>query len=230
VKKNDLFFFKIKKQLNVIPVRYTMDFTRMRTIPIDAPMIGDVFEQYQIHKITPLELPPLSPALEMESISLLTGIGTLLCPTFFYEGEFVDGVIHGKGKCVYKTIQYFLHLPYNEYEGDFVKGEKHGRGTLRFVDGTTIENIRFVRDVFQGELSWEDPHTNIRYRAQAHVDFVLENKHPIFLGHCIMTDGTTYEGIFIVSRNIISFASQTQAPDGYRQYDIKMNKETMQFV
>ena len=197
-----------------------MDLAQMRTHPIHEPSIRDVFDQYRIQKSTPLEIPPPPPTSEMEPVPLLTGIGSLLRPDYFYEGEFVEGIAHGKGKCVYSKVQFFLNLPYNEYEGDFVDEQKHGQGTIRFLDGTVLRNIRFVRDFPEGNVSWEDPKTNIRYQANA-------NGNTFVVGQCILTDGTTHEGTIIVLENRITFISRTR---GYRQNDIRINRETIQFV
>jgi hypothetical protein len=45
-----------------------------------------------------------------------------------YEGDFVDGVFHGKGKFTYHN--------YDVYEGDYVNGKPHGKGKF-----TEAENV-----------------------------------------------------------------------------------------
>ena len=43
-----------------------------------------------------------------------------------YEGDFVNGKKHGKGKSSYPDL--------TTYEGDYVNGKKHGYGRLHFND------------------------------------------------------------------------------------------------
>lgn len=71
-----------------------------------------------------------------------------------YEGEFVDGKRHGKGKYTFaQGGQYegdFFHgimhgrgmlklANGNQYKGEFVNGQKQGRGTYTFIDGDKYE-------------------------------------------------------------------------------------------
>ena len=60
-----------------------------------------------------------------------TGKGKETYETGVYEGDFVDGKRHGKGKVVFSNG--------GSYEGDFVNGDFNGRGKLITPDGTVQE-------------------------------------------------------------------------------------------
>lgn len=62
----------------------------------------------------------------------------------FYEGEFIDGEIDGRGTLHSQTRD-------DDYTGEFVRGDKHGHGTLTQKDGTTYEGEWF-HNKFQGKV------------------------------------------------------------------------------
>ena len=50
-----------------------------------------------------------------------------------YEGEFVDGFVHGQGRMVFADG--------GVYDGGFEKGKMHGEGTYTFADGSIRRGV-----------------------------------------------------------------------------------------
>lgn len=59
-----------------------------------------------------------------------------------YDGEFLAGLMHGKGK--------FISAYSGNYSGDYVRGRMEGRGLLTYPDGSRYEG-EFVANQFQGK-------------------------------------------------------------------------------
>ena len=55
-----------------------------------------------------------------------------------YEGDFVNGELHGKGKYTWTDSDYEPDSP-REYEGDFAHGKQHGKGKRAWSDGFVKE-------------------------------------------------------------------------------------------
>jgi hypothetical protein len=62
----------------------------------------------------------------------------------FYQGNYLNGQFHGKGKLIFADGEY--------YEGDFVNGSFHGQGKKVQVSGNVYEG-NFVNGYFRGDIS-----------------------------------------------------------------------------
>jgi hypothetical protein len=68
-------------------------------------------------------------------------------PAIWYEGEFVDGELHGNGV--------ILFLNGDWYKGEWREGRAHGQGTMQFVDGHTYTGTWHHGCVRQGNyMAW----------------------------------------------------------------------------
>ena len=68
----------------------------------------------------------------------------------YYEGEFKEGIYHGKGKIVDKNNE-------TKYEGDFVKGRYEGNGTLIYDNGNSyIGQFHHGKELGKGVLLDKD--------------------------------------------------------------------------
>jgi len=54
-----------------------------------------------------------------------------------YQGEFKDGLKHGKGKWVRRLVNDHLGKRCNQYEGDYLMDRKHGWGKFEWESGNT---------------------------------------------------------------------------------------------
>ena len=61
----------------------------------------------------------------------------------YYEGEFIEGEIHGTG------TRYWSHN-HNVYEGQFVQGEMNGMGVMKFGNGDLYEG-QWLDNKMQGQ-------------------------------------------------------------------------------
>ena len=67
----------------------------------------------------------------------------------FYEGEFTNGVITGKGFYVWKNK--------HTYFGDFVDGKMNGKGVYKWTDGNEYEG-EYINNIKEGNgiFKWKD--------------------------------------------------------------------------
>ena len=67
-----------------------------------------------------------------------------------YEGDFANGKLNGRGKCVYENGNYYI--------GQFSDGLRHGKGIIYYKNNTIKYDGDFVRDVAEGKgkYIWED--------------------------------------------------------------------------
>ena len=118
----------------------------------------------------------------------------------YYEGEFANGAILGKGVLVFKNGE--------RYEGDFVNGAMHGKGKFSYANGVRTEPITqspdyphilqrinriyegdWKHDVRDGEGTLTSTMTgNVIYDGQ------WRNDLPNGYGRAKFTDHTSYEG------------------------------------
>ena len=101
---------------------------------------------------------------------------------FKYEGQYENGMKHGKG---------IMHLPNgSSYEGDFKNGEMTGTGLRRWADGTTYSGS-FKMGEMNGQGIWISPSGD-----QYDGEFVDNKRH----GEGELTlsaKGTVYQGTFV---------------------------------
>ena len=101
---------------------------------------------------------------------------------FKYEGQYENGMKHGKG---------IMHLPNGfSYEGDFKNGEMTGTGLRRWADGTTYSGS-FKMGEMNGQGIWISPSGD-----QYDGEFVDNKRH----GEGELTlsaKGTVYQGTFV---------------------------------
>ena len=73
---------------------------------------------------------------------------------FKYEGQYANGIKHGKG---------IMQLPNgSSYEGDFKNGEITGNGLRRWADGTTYSGS-FKLGEMNGQGVWVSPRGAVRW-------------------------------------------------------------------
>ncbi|XP_006871840.1 PREDICTED: MORN repeat-containing protein 1 [Chrysochloris asiatica] len=120
----------------------------------------------------------------------------------YYEGDFVDGEITGKGRRHWA-------LSGNTYSGQFVLGEPHGQGVMQYGAGGRYEGafshgtreghgllVDQEGQVYQGSFHNHKRHGHgqmlFRNGDQYEGDWVLDQRQ----GHGVLscTDGSTYEG------------------------------------
>jgi hypothetical protein len=100
-----------------------------------------------------------------------------------YEGDFVNGCWHGKGKVISADGVV--------YEGDFVKGTPHGKGKMIYINGDVYEGD-FVESAPQGKGKYTQAQANgFVYEG----DFVEDERHG--KGKIIYINGDVYEGDFV---------------------------------
>ena len=122
-----------------------------------------------------------------------------------YEGDTVDGEIHGVGR--------FDWVDGSSYEGDFKNGEVHGEGTMLYVDGSkytgtfihgkrhgygvlTVDNGdvyvgTFVADKLSGEGEWTSESNGESYQG------LWKNGKRHGTGILTREDGSRYSGFFL---------------------------------
>tara|TARA_S200000501_G_C20845880_1_gene753603 strand:- start:2085 stop:2525 length:441 start_codon:yes stop_codon:yes gene_type:complete len=103
----------------------------------------------------------------------LTFIGVLIAPFVYlktiinaifskdiYEGNYKNGLYHGKG---------FLKNNFNQYTGDFINGRMHGKGIQQFENGIRYEG-EFQNGLWHGYgiITYEN--------GESHKGYFIENK------------------------------------------------------
>lgn len=76
-----------------------------------------------------------------------------------YQGEFVDGKKHGRGKNTFNS-----HPDFEEYEGDFVDGVMHGRGKM-VLKNRNVYVGDFNNDFMEGNGTMTYREDNSRYEG-----------------------------------------------------------------
>jgi hypothetical protein len=112
----------------------------------------------------------------------LHGNGRLVNSTLgTYEGQFVNGKLDGKGRLVSPTL--------GTYEGDFVNGSRQGKGDLRWPNG----------DQYVGEFKQDKPSGQGTMRFANGDVYVgaLEDGAFSGIGRLTMPNGFSYEGAFV---------------------------------
>lgn len=125
-----------------------------------------------------------------------------------YEGDFVNGSFHGKGKYIWNSAArdpLFAQM-YNdlrEYEGDYVNGERHGYGKMKLHDTWTYEG-EFKNDTFYG-------YGKLNFGKGTKKPFEVLETEGIFEGNlyhkasapykCTYISGTRFEGIAGIGAN-----------------------------
>jgi hypothetical protein len=94
-----------------------------------------------------------------------------------YEGYFVDGKYHGKGKITWNNGAV--------YEGDFANDEYHGKGKFTNAWGTTVYEGDFVNGKYHGKGELTDKDCTFEG------EFVNGRQHE---GKCTYADGRVEEG------------------------------------
>ena len=130
------------------------------------------------------------------------GKGKLLTATraVIYDGEWLDGLMHGKG--VYK------YASGDHYRGDFREGQRHGPGEYSFGNGCVYkgdwrENRRHGRGLF----TWPD---------QSYYDGDWEDGLRHGRGLLVLSSGFSYDGSFC--HNLMDGRGRTSFPGG-QQYE-----------
>ena len=97
-----------------------------------------------------------------------------------YDGEWLNGRYHGKGKFSFSNGE--------TYEGDWVNSKRQGRGKSKFASGSTYEG-EFYQDLKngKGKYSWPDGET---YEG----DYVNDKRQG--RGKYTLADGRVFEGRF----------------------------------
>ncbi|XP_072464682.1 MORN repeat-containing protein 1 isoform X2 [Notamacropus eugenii] len=103
----------------------------------------------------------------------------------YYEGEFVNGEIIGKGQRYWASSG-------NTYSGQFVLGELQGQGIMRYKDGGKYEG-EFSHGVREGYGSLIDKNGQV-YQGSFHEN----KKHGV--GQMIFNNGDKYEGDWILDQ------------------------------
>lgn len=95
-----------------------------------------------------------------------------------YEGEFMDGLRHGKGRQVYggRPLDGFGG---DIYEGDWVEDKRNGRGTLTCANGDIYEGL-WANDLKHGEGTHYYISTNKRYDGVWHEVRTTWRSHGLF--------------------------------------------------
>jgi hypothetical protein len=97
-----------------------------------------------------------------------------------YEGEFLNGIMHGKG--------IFRYANGNVYEGQFMDDKRHGHGVFRFANGDVYEG-EFANGNFRGKGTFKFANGNV-YEGQ-YMDGKWDGK-----GIFKFVSGNVYEGEF----------------------------------
>jgi len=113
-----------------------------------------------------------------------------------YDGEFVAGLMHGKGE--------FVSTYSGTYKGDYVSGRMEGRGLLAYPDGSRYEG-EFLGNKFQGKGTLTSPHGDI-YQG----DFEKNKMHGS--GKWVFADKSIYIGQ--VTDGVIQGKGELQRPGG----------------
>ncbi len=124
--------------------------------------------------------PVVAPVADVSGLTL-SGHGVAYLPDgSFYDGEFQQGLFHGKGSLVWKNG--------SRYEGDFHQGHMHGTGILSLPMGATYTG-EFANGMFEGQGEYSQDR-GYRYKGS----FVLGE----FDGHGSMLtqEGQHFEGEF----------------------------------
>ena len=98
-----------------------------------------------------------------------------------YEGPYVNGKRHGKGKYTYSSGKV--------YEGDFFEDKFQGNGKMTYTDGSYYEG-EFVNNLFEGEGTYY--YANGTKYVGHFVEGMFSGK-----GKKLYKDGTMYEGDFL---------------------------------
>lgn len=98
-----------------------------------------------------------------------------------YQGDLLNGKLHGKGRLVSPTL--------GTYEGDFVGGSRQGRGDLRWPNG----------DHYVGEFKQDKPsgQGTMRFANGDVYEGALEDGIFSGIGRLNMPSGFSYEGAFV---------------------------------
>jgi hypothetical protein len=113
-----------------------------------------------------------------------------------YDGEFLAGLMHGKGK--------FISAYSGTYNGDYVRGRMEGRGVLTYPDGSRYEG-EFAGNQFHGKGKLAYPRGDI-YQG----DFEKNKMHGS--GNWVFADKSIYVGQVI--DGVIQGKGELQRPGG----------------
>ena len=109
-----------------------------------------------------------------------TGKGREILSEIIYEGDFLNGVWHGKGKITWIKDGSW-------YEGDWFNNERHGKGKYVWSDGAVYEGEwkSGIRHGI-GKMKWAD---GLWYEGEWSNDNFWNGK-----GNCVFTNGEQFEG------------------------------------
>ena len=110
-----------------------------------------------------------------------TGYGTKINDNGTYEGDLVDGIMHGKGTYVWDDG--------DTYTGGYNHGKMHGTGTMTWANGDT-----YIGDFLDGERTGKGTYTWAT--GESYTGDFLNGKRT-GKGTYIWVDGDTYTGDFV---------------------------------
>lgn len=113
-----------------------------------------------------------------------------------YDGEFLAGLMHGKGK--------FISTYSGTYKGDYVRGRMEGRGVLTYPDGSRYEG-EFIENQFHGKGKFT------HLRGDVYQGDFEKNKMNGY-GKWMFADKTVYSGQVVDS--VIQGKGELQRPTG----------------
>lgn len=105
----------------------------------------------------------------------------------FYEGDFKDGEIYGKGRK-------FIKLKSMDYYGEFFDGQFHGKGKLKSLEHDCTYEGDFIENMRHGFGEYIENRTNAYYKGQWYHD----KRHGI--GYQRYPNGSTYNGDWIKNK------------------------------
>ena len=109
--------------------------------------------------------------------NLQQGYGIYIGKEFMYEGEWFEGLMHGRGK--YRSL-----VDGSVYEGEVVKGVRHGHGTW------TYEDPDGVKHHYRGEYK--------NHRKDGYGKYMVSKTNESDSNESKKTDSNEYEGGFLM--------------------------------
>jgi hypothetical protein len=119
----------------------------------------------------------------------------------YYQGNFIEGEMSGKGKRVWADGSYF--------EGDFSIGEKHGYGEMHYGLKMNTKDESYFGDWIDNR---REGNGLLKMRDGTTLKGIFQNNQPE--GHCEIkyADGSSYEGM--VKRGVIHGVGEQLMSDG----------------